>query len=45
VVHLKNEKKILKEMIEKILNTQNINSPSNLNGDNFKQKIEDIFVK
>ncbi len=30
-------------MIEKILNTQKINYSSNLNGDNLKQKIEDIF--
>ena len=32
-------------MIEKILNTQNINYSSNLNGDILKQKIEDIFEK
>ena len=30
-------------MIEKILNTKNINYASNLNGDHLKQKIEDIF--
>ncbi|SDG55710.1 hypothetical protein [Psychroflexus sediminis] len=32
-------------MIGKILNTQNINYSSNLNGDNLKQKIQDIFEK
>ena len=30
-------------MIEKILNTRNINYSSNLNGDTLKQKIEDVF--
>ena len=30
-------------MIDKILNTKNINYSSNLNGDNLRQKIEDIF--
>jgi hypothetical protein len=30
-------------MIEKILNTKKINYSSNLNEDNLKQKIEDIF--
>ena len=30
-------------MIEKILNTKNINYSSNLNGDNLRQKIEDVF--
>ncbi len=30
-------------MIKKILNSQQINYSSNLNGDNLKQKIEDIF--
>lgn len=30
-------------MIEKILNTKKINYSSNLNGDNLKQKMEDIF--
>ena len=30
-------------MIEKILNTININYSSNLNGDTLKQKIEDVF--
>ena len=30
-------------MIEKILNTKKIDYSSNLNGDNLKQKIEDIF--
>ena len=30
-------------MIDKILNTKNINYSSNLNGDKLRQKIEDIF--
>ena len=30
-------------MIDKILNTKNISYSSNLNGDNLRQKIEDIF--
>jgi len=30
-------------MIDKILNTKNINYSSNLNGDNLRQEIEDIF--
>ena len=30
-------------MIEKILNIKNINYSSNLNGDNLRQKIEDVF--
>lgn len=30
-------------MIEKILNIKNINYSSNLNGDNLRQRIEDIF--
>src|SRR5690606_36956215 len=30
-------------MIDKILNTKNINYSSNLNGDNLRQKIEEIF--
>lgn len=30
-------------MIEKILNTKNMNYSSNLNGDNLRQKIEDVF--
>lgn len=33
------------EVIEKILNTQNINYSSNLNADNLKQKIVAIFAK
>ena len=30
-------------MIDKILNTKNINYSSNLNGDNLRQKIEDRY--